>query len=329
MVAQISAPSIQRPAAERPQRLILRSFQCPGDIVVMTAAVRELHRQYAEKYETDVRTSVPAIWEHNPHITAIADTDPEARPIDMHYPLVNHSNQRPVHFLDGYCEFLAGQLGLPTLRPFEFRGHIYLSADEQSWMNQVQEVTGYRGRFWLVNAGSKRDFTCKQWPLEYFQDVIDRLRGRIVFVQIGAAEHGHPALDGVIDLRGKTDHRQLIRLVYHSSGVLTGVSYPMHLAAAVPTPASFARVRPCVVVNGGREPPHWEQYPGHQLLHTIGALSCCSTGGCWKSRVVPLGDGDDKDRELCLQPLAGHPRCMWILTPDDVIRAIDRYRDGD
>ncbi|HVA46385.1 MAG TPA: hypothetical protein VNH11_08430 [Pirellulales bacterium] len=128
------------------------------------------------------------------------------------------------------------------------------------------------------------------------------VRGRLVFVQIGAAEHSHPPLDNVVDLRGKTDHRQLIRLVYHSSGVLTGVSYPMHLAAAVPCrplapqaePASpnrqafhegrdptqiprrsahgvsGLRLRPCVVINGGREPPHWEQYPGHQFLHTIG-----------------------------------------------------------
>lgn len=305
-------------------RLILRSFQCPGDIVAMTAAVRELHRQYPGRYRTDVRSSTPAIWEHNPYVTVIGDNDPEARSIEMHYPLINQSNQRPVHFLEGYCEYLAAQLGLPSLRPQDFRGDIYLSDEERGWMNQVEETTGYRGAFWLVNAGSKTDFTCKQWPIKHYQAVVDRLRGRLVFVQIGAAEHNHPALEGAIDLRGKTDHRQLIRLVYHAAGVLTGVSYPMHLAAAVPTPPSMGRLRPCVVINGGREPPHWEQYPGHQFLHTIGALDCCGTGGCWKSRVVTLGDGDHKDRDLCRQPIDGYPRCMWLITPDDVVRAIER-----
>ncbi|OYV83437.1 MAG: hypothetical protein B7Z73_15970, partial [Planctomycetia bacterium 21-64-5] len=285
-------------------RLILRCGQCPGDVVVMTAAVRELHRQYPGQYQTDVRSCAPAIWEHNPYLTPIADGDRDARTIDMHYPLINQSNQRPVHFLEGYCEHLAGQLGLASLRPHDFRGDIYLSDEERGWMNQVQETTGYRGAFWLVNAGSKNDFTCKQWPLESFQQVIDHFRGRITFVQIGASEHNHPPLTGVIDLRGKTDHRQLIRLVYHSAGVLTGVSYPMHLAAAVPcsplapqaeptlpaqTPLNVqgdptqvrprsahgvSGLRPCVVINGGREPPHWEQYPGHQFLHTIGALDC-------------------------------------------------------
>ncbi|HEX7377997.1 MAG TPA: glycosyltransferase family 9 protein [Pirellulales bacterium] len=145
-----------------------------------------------------------------------------------------------------------------------------------------------------------------------------------MFAQIGAAEHGHPALENVIDLCGKTDHRQLIRLVYHATGVLTGVSYPMHLAAAVPRPPWMVGLRPCVVVAGGREPAHWEQYPGHRFLHTIGALSCCATGGCWKSRTLPLGDGDHKDRDLCLQPQAGHSRCMWLISPRDAISDIEQ-----
>ena len=311
--------------AAQPTRLVLRSFQSPGDVVVMTAAVRELHRQYPGRFQTDVRTSTPAIWEHNPHLTSIPDNDPGSRTIEMHYPLINQSNQRPVHFLEGYCEFLAGQLELPSLRPQEFRGDIHLSGEEREWINQVEETAGYRGRFWLVNAGSKRDFTCKQWPIENFQSVIDHFQGRLTFVQIGAEEHTHPRLERVVDLRGKTDHRQLIRLVYHAAGVLTGVSYPMHLAAAVPTPPWMKGLRPCVAVNGGREPAHWEQYPGHQLLHTIGALTCCASGGCWKSRVIPLGDGDHKDHDLCHQPVNGYPRCMRLIAADDVVREIEKF----
>ena len=308
------------------EKLILRSFQSPGDVVVMTAAVRELHRQYPSRYATDVRTPVAALWEHHPDVTAIADG--EGRPLDMHYPLVNQSNQRPVHFLEGYCEYLAAQLELPSLRPQEFRGHIYLTDQEKGWVNQVEETARYKGRFWLVNAGTKRDFTCKGWPLEYFQAVIDQFRGRLMFVQVGAVEHEHAPLAGAIDLRGKTDHRQLIRLVYHAAGVLTGVSYPMHLTAAVPRPEWMIGLRPCVVVGGGREPVHWEQYPGHHYLHTIGALACCATGGCWKSRTVPLGDGDRKDRDLCEQPHAGYPRCMWLIRPDEVIRTVERCLVG-
>ena len=66
-----------------------------------------------------------------------------------------------------------------------------------------------------------------------YQDVIDHFRGRILFVQVGANGHHHPKLEGTIDLRGQTSLRELIRLVYHSQGVLCSITALMHLAAAV------------------------------------------------------------------------------------------------
>src|SRR5581483_1032213 len=114
-------------------------------------------------------------------------------------------------------------------------------------------------------------------------------------------------------------------------GVLCPVTFAMHLAAAVPTRAGRPPQRPCVVVAGGREPPHWEAYPHHQFLHTVGALSCCADGGCWKSRCQTVGDGDEKDRRnLCEQPVQVSPdlripRCMTLITPEDVIRRIEVY----
>jgi hypothetical protein len=74
----------------------------------------------------------------------------------------------------------------------------------------------------------------------------------------------------------------------------------MHLAAAVDSPPDAPRHRPCVVVAGGREPPHFTAHPHHQFIHTVGALRCCDDGGCWKSRAVPLGDGAEKDRPEAL-----------------------------
>jgi hypothetical protein len=85
-----------------------------------------------------------------------------------------------------------------------------------------------------------------------------------------------------------------------------------------------------VVVAGGREPPQWEAYPHHQYIHTNGALPCCDNGGCWKSRVTALGDGDEKDEpeHLCTD-VAGHlPRCLDMITAADVIRRIEMYYEG-
>jgi ADP-heptose:LPS heptosyltransferase len=134
-------------------------------------------------------------------------------------------------------------------------------------------------------------------------------------------------LKGVIDLRERLNLRDLIRLVYHAEGVLCPVTLLMHLAAAVETKPSARKSRPCVVVAGGREAPHWAAYPTHQFLHTVGTLSCCAEGGCWKVRTVPLGDGDYRDAKkyLCVDVVNGLPRCMDMITPEHVIGSIELF----
>ena len=61
-----------------------------------------------------------------------------------------------------------------------------------------------------------------------------------------------------------------------------------------------------------------------------GALMCCDNGGCWKSRAVPLGDGDQADRpeNLCVDVVGTLPRCLDLITAADVIRRIDLYFQG-
>ncbi len=310
--------------------LILRNFQSPGDIVMLTAAVRDLHARHPGRFVTDVRTPCPALWEHNPHITPLDERDPAVEVIDCEYPLIHRSNQEPWHFVHGFGAFLSQRLGV-DIRPTAFKGDLHISDAEKSWFSQVEEIVGRPVPFWIVAAGGKTDFTIKWWDPQRYQAVVDRLGDRIVFVQVGEVSHYHPPLRGVIDLRGKTDLRQLVRLVYHAQGTLSPVSLLMHLAAAIEMKPSYrVKNRPAVVVAGGREPVQWEAYPHHQFLHTQGALRCCDDGGCWKSRTVPLGDGDDKDRpeHLCVDVVGSLPRCMDMITVDDVVRRIELYFEG-
>ena len=311
------------------RKLILRNFQSPGDIVMLTAAVRDLHACYEGQFVTDVRTPCPAVWENNPYLTPLSEGDPDVELVDCHYPLVHRSNDAPYHFIHGFIDYLNDRLNL-HIRPTAFKGDIHISDVERAWFHQIETVKGECGAFWLIVSGGKRDYTIKWWDRSRYQQVVDYFRGRIEFVQVGEAGHYHPPLDGVVDLRGQTDLRQLVRLVYHSQGVLTPVSLLMHLAAAVETKPGMPASRPCVVVAGGREPTHWAAYPAHQFIHTIGALKCCEHGGCWKSRTAPLGDGDRKDdpSELCSDVVGQLPRCMDMITADEVIRRIELYFHG-
>lgn len=312
----------------RVEKLLLQCRLSPGDVVMLTAAVRDLHLAYPGRFLTDVDTPCNQVWENNPYITPLTQDDPGVCVVPMHYPLINQSNQRPNHFIRGYTSYLEQQLGL-SIPTTAFRGDIYLTDQEMGWMNQVEETFAHREPFWIIVAGGKHDFTAKWWNPTSYQAIVDHFKSRIKFVQCGASGHWHVPLQRVLNLVGKTDIRQFIRLMYHAEGVICPVTLAMHLAAAVPTKDS--RLRPCVVLAGGREPPHWEAYPGHQFLHTIGMLGCCAHGGCWKSRCQIINDGDSKDREnLCERPIRiddelSIPECMAKITPDQVIACVESY----
>jgi hypothetical protein len=302
---------------------------------MMTAAVRDLHLAHPGQFVTDVRTPARQLWENNPYLTPLSEDDPDVQVVPMHYDLIHDSNEGAHHFIHGYARHLEAVLGLrvPVTR---FRGDIHLSALEKSWLSQVQEEPiGWDQEFWIIIAGGKYDFTAKWWDPARYQRVVDHFAGRIKFVQCGEANHFHPRLRGVIDLVGKTDVRQFVRLMYHASGVVCPVTFAMHLAAAVEVKPGRPKNRACVVVAGGREPSPWEKYGHHRYLETNGALWCCDNGGCWKSRCQPVGDGDDKDRpeNRCVYPVAVSPglvipRCLDLITAADVIRAVELYYDG-
>jgi len=314
-------------AGPAPRRLILRNFQSPGDILMLTAAVRDLHACHPGRFVTDVRTPCPDLWLHNPHLTRLEEDDPGVQVIDCHYPLIDRINTAPYHFLHGFIEYLNDTLEL-QIKPTQFKGDLHLSAEEMDWFRRVEDARGRPPRYWLFASGGKFDYTIKWWSPSRYQQVIEHFRGRLDFVQVGEGGHHHPALEHIIDLRGQTTLRQLARLMYHAEGAISAVSLLMHLAAAVPAKPGMPRYRPCVVIAGGREPPHFTAYPNHQYLHTVGALRCSDQGGCWKSRTLPLGDGDRKDQELCVDVVGDQPRCMDMITVDDVIRAVERYYDG-
>jgi ADP-heptose:LPS heptosyltransferase/2-polyprenyl-3-methyl-5-hydroxy-6-metoxy-1,4-benzoquinol methylase len=299
---------------------------------MLTAAVRDLHAAHPGRFRTAVQTSAPALWENNPYLAELRAGEAGVEVLDMHYPLIHQSNQRPYHFIHGYVQYLEDRLNhrIPVTR---FHGDIHLSEAERRDPPPGAD-RGVTAGCWVVVAGGKYDFTAKWWDPARFQEVVDHFAGRLQFVQCGEAGHWHPRLKGVIDLVGHTTLRELIRLVCHADGVLCPVTLAMHLAAAVPARPGGPGHRACVVVAGGREPAHWEAYPNHQFLGTNGALPCCQGGGCWRSRCQPVGDGDAKDRhDLCAVPVQVRPdlripRCMDLITAEDVIRRIELYYRG-
>ena len=307
-------------------KLLLRNSQCPGDVLMLTAAVRDLHRAHHSRFQLAVETPYPELWENNSYITSPDVMGEPDRIIDCEYPLVNRANHRPYHFIHGFIEDLERKLQL-TIPVGSFCGDLHLSQQERI----APPPFGVGdGPYWIMVAGGKEDITTKWWNPEFYQAVVDHFRGKIRFVQCGAAGDIHFPLQNVLNLVGKTSLRDFIRLIYHADGVVCPVTFAMHVAAAVPIRPERPSLKPCVVIAGGREPPHWEMYPGHQFIHTIGVLDCCAMGGCWKSRCQPVGDGSTADDSLCLHAVRVRDDlqialCMTMISPKKVIEAIELY----
>src|SRR5258708_7210310 len=123
------------------RKIILKNGFSPGDIVMLTAAVRDLHSCYPGGLATDVRTACPELWENNPYLTPLSEADPGVEVLECAYPLIDRCNEAPYHCLHGFIEFLNERLGL-AIKPTLFKGDIHLSALEKSWYSQVHELAG-------------------------------------------------------------------------------------------------------------------------------------------------------------------------------------------
>ena len=305
----------------------------PGDTLVATSAIRDLHLAYPDKFKTTFVGTAGYLFDNNPYISQMSLREERyAEDIQLRYPLINSSNKNSYHFIHGFRKHLEKELNL-IIPPTEMRGDVHISDKEK--YNPLIE-----GDYWVIFAGGKYDFTAKWWNPHYYQSVIDHFKGTIKFVQAGLEKHFHPKLNGVVDMIGKCEDRKIINLIYHSVGVVTPVSFGMHLASAVPSSKMVNRA--CVVIAGGREPVQWEMYPWHKFLHSVGTMDCCAKGGCWKSRCQQVGDGDKKDNpeRMCEYPVElsnnisceynplSIPKCMYDIKPQDVIHAIESWYNG-
>jgi len=296
------------------QPVIIKSGFRLGDMVLLSGAVRDLA---GLGYEVSVDTIYPDLWENNPYVVPVPQDRSKATEIELTANGINEWRDLREHYAHYWHQEIGGKLGIHIPRG-PMHGDIHLSGQEKGWIDQVSEATGQTRPFWLVASGGTKDYTVK-WPhVDNLHRAIKSVNGHMRFVQIGSEEDHHPVLEGCVNLIGKTTVRQLIRLVYHSEGVICPVTGPMHLAAAVPT--KTGEPRPCIVLAGGREPAYWEEYPGHDYLSTVGKLDCCKDDGCWLARCEKANDGRSWDHDsLCTHGVETDyglvPRCQSMITP--------------
>jgi ADP-heptose:LPS heptosyltransferase len=310
-------------------KLILQHHRSPGDVLMLTAALRDLHLAHPKKYLTDVLTNCSDLFKYNPNVTKLSN-DPSLKVLKLDYSSYTYTADKlPFHFITAFHQELKKLLNI-EIPVTAFKPDLHFSEDELKQPSYIHELVGRKVPYWIVNAGCKSDITCKLWPAARFQEVVNKLNN-IYFVQVGSDKHMHPTLIGenVINLVGKTSYRDFMLLMRYAYGVLTGVSFAMHLSAGVPiAPIYNRKERACVVLAGGREPVQWEAYPYHTYIHTRGILPC-SYGWCQGKRIEKLNDGTAYDNKLCKQPVVSDGEqkvagCMDLITVEEVVNHIWR-----
>lgn len=324
--------------------IVLEHALCPGDITVMTVVPREIYRQYGVK--VGVCTNHPEIWLNNDYIAGHFlrnEIDPHAHQlVPIRYKVREHHNGAKQHFMHAYLRAAVEKIpAFPSLRLTELRPYLNLSDDER-------DTKPFNGRkYWLLNAGGKRDVTVKWWETKKWELATKILLTDVNFpdiVQIGKLSDWHPRIKYACDLRGsKVDLRTLIWLVYHSEGVMCPITAVMHMAAAFN--------KPCVVLAGGREAYWWDSYDqrmintykhnipeeykhliDEQIPHKyLGNLPKCMKkgGGCWRN-----GVGEKSASRNCIDVIQPdkfknmtipQPRCLNDITPYNVVSAVRSY----
>jgi len=295
---------------KKSRKIILRQGQSPGDILTFTRSVADLKESYPD-FQIDVRTPCPEIWENNPNLTKLDEKDSNVEIYTIEYDEINISGWNGLHFTDAFRHDIEKKLGV-SIKKTGIRPELWISDEEKSWYNQVHCEFQFDGPYWIINAGRKPDNDLKQY--HRYQEVVDLLNeywnGKVKIVQVGHKDHIHPPLKGVLNLVGKTDLRQMIRLTYNAAGTIGPISFQMVMSGAFQQPA--------VCIAGGKEGVRWHIYPNMRWLSTNGTMDCCAWDGCW------LGGTKGK----CKYIVDGVPKCFTMIEPYMVADAVKMYYKG-
>jgi ADP-heptose:LPS heptosyltransferase len=307
----VASPDISS-EGKPPESIIFKNRQAIGDILCMTAAVRDFKKTFP-KTRVGVRSTAMHLWDHNPNVDHQFRDDNFIKDIGPGFG-TNRSNAWNIHLIDAFRIDMENKLNI-KIEKGEVRPDIWMTEEEYARPPILE------GPYWVIIVGGEPGWTAKQY--NRWQPVVDILKDKIQIVQLGVKGQPWPALDGVTNLIGRTEDRNtgirdLFNIFLHSQGSIGLVSMHMHLSAAFGNP--------CVVIAGAREPSWFTHYFGHQYLQTNGTMHCGLHTACWKCDVTACRNkvANPKSQVLGLQV----PMCIDIIEPEEVSAAVMKYYRG-
>jgi hypothetical protein len=171
-----------------------------------------------------------ALWQHNPFVERIVD----GTHVDIEGFTAVNFERRMLAQVNHIIENIGFAYGL---RPRALRPSLFLSRSEMEWAFRVLANLP-RPLVCLHPGGTSRSLDGDTWARDAWLEIIDAIRGRASFFQVGRPEFGD------VDLGLKNPAktlRQTMALIWASDVFVGFDSAPMHIAAAfeIPTVAIF------------------------------------------------------------------------------------------
>lgn len=274
-------------------KLTIMYYRGLGDALMLNAVLFELGKETGQKVY--LGTNVPAIYQGNPHLVMLPFTGSKYqhqiavllrtfKVVDeIRYVDYFHSGQQPSKHI---LEILADEVSLETapktpalfLNPKEIH-KARLPAKTKPWI--AIQSTGLSE--WTDN---------KNWGHQNMARVVQKLRNKFSFVQLGAA--ADPALDVDLNLCGRVNVRQAVATLVSCQALICQVGFLMHAAAALQIPS--------VVIYGGFEAPWQSGYAWNENLYN--PVECSP---CWLTTPCPY-----------------EKKCLQEITCDQVCEAVFR-----
>jgi ADP-heptose:LPS heptosyltransferase len=237
-----------------------------GDVIMCTPALRELKRvnpgsriRFYTNFGDLVR-GLPYIDEVRPYSEAPSDK------IFIEY---THIMPSPTHI----ARLLGDRIGVNVkdVRPDCIVDRLLIDRFTSAWAGLPHPRVAVLRR-------ASRFTPNKDWPNASWDEVVSSLTQSGSVIELGDKDFGDPPREQhetYVDLRGRTSLQELAAIMAAADIYVGPVSGPMHIAAAVNTPA--------VVVIGGFEHPVNAHYNGNIELFTH--LPCSP---CWLRKPCPL-----------------------------------------
>jgi hypothetical protein len=255
-----------------------------GDVLLCTPSLRELKR-LSPRCHVTFYTFYSELVRGLPFIDEVCDFS--ERPPDAIVP-----GYEPSAFVRRHLASIMGDaLGVRVndVRPDCVLNHDLTADYVRSWRDlpRPHVVVNRRAGPWTPN---------KDWPDEHWNSLISILSSKCTVIEIGSGPSaaGTGVFENYVSLLGQTGLNRLVAVLAAADIHVGPISGPVHVAAAVGTPA--------VVIYGGYEQPVCTAYPGNINLST--ALPCSP---CWLREPCPIGK-----------------ECLRQIAPAMVIAAIGR-----